>query len=72
MEGSRTAVRKRRRFRFCVAASNYCLDILRADISKGPLRDFKTGTGFARAKLSEVRSSRRQDDKELALLASSG
>jgi hypothetical protein len=26
---------------------------------KGPLRDFTTGTGFARAKLSEIRSSRR-------------
>ncbi len=24
------------------------------DISKGPLRDFKTGTDFAHAKLSEI------------------
>jgi hypothetical protein len=38
---------------------------LRDDISKGPLRDFKTGTGFAGAKLSEILP-------QLALLASSG
>jgi hypothetical protein len=42
--GLRTAGRKHRRFRFCVAAFH-----------KGALRDFqKTGTGFACAKLSEV------------------
>jgi hypothetical protein len=38
---------------------------MRADISKGPLRAFKTGTGFACAKLSEILPP-------LALLASSG
>jgi hypothetical protein len=27
---------------------------VRASFGKGPLRDFKTGTGFARAKLSEI------------------
>jgi hypothetical protein len=27
---------------------------VRDDISKGPLRDFKTGAGFAGAKLSEI------------------
>jgi hypothetical protein len=27
---------------------------MHGSISKGPLRDFRTGTGFVRAKLSEI------------------
>jgi hypothetical protein len=45
-------VRKRRRFRFLSSASDEFRKISR--LSKGPLRDFKTGTGFAPAKLSEI------------------
>jgi hypothetical protein len=41
---------------------------LRDGIRRGPLRDFKTGTGFAGAKLSEILPAARvarfgQDDK---------
>src|SRR5208282_6568937 len=50
MEGSRTAGRKRRRFRFWVAASDENQD--RCAISK-------TGAGFADAKLSEILPSAR-------------
>src|SRR5271170_3709992 len=50
MEGSRTAGRKRRRFRFWVAASDKNQD--RCAISE-------TGTGFADAKLSEILPSAR-------------
>jgi hypothetical protein len=51
-------VRKRRRFRFWVLHPMRTSS-LRDGIRKGALRDFKTGTGFAGAKLSEIRSSRR-------------